>query len=367
MKADDISGRLAMDARALNDLRATAKKDPREGLKAAAQQFEAYFMQMVMKSMRDATPQDGLFDSDQTRLYTSMLDQQMAQGLSGKGGLGFAKLIEAQLARNLPMPPESMRGSAGQVAASSAANPTLPATHSAAPAQTLPLANPAVSAAVGRPATSATPATSASSPSDSQAGLSGRNTASVAEEPAGGAQNSMPVTARQAVDSLTALADDWDVQTPRDFVTRMWPHAVEAAKSLGVPPHFLVAHAALESGWGQHEPRSADGAASFNLFGVKAGRRWAGASVESQTTEFVNGVSTPSRERFRAYASYGEAFRDYATLLRSNPRFSSVVGVTDGTEFARKLQQTGYATDPMYAEKLARIIHGTTLRQALTG
>jgi len=338
MKADDIQGRLALDARALSDLRAAAKSNPREGLKAAAQQFEAYFLQMVMKSMRDATSQDGLFDSDQTRLYTSMLDQQMSQSLSAKGSMGFAKLIEAQLARTLPAEDGTgaprLPGAAGDAAPPSAASPA-----------TSPDVLPAT------PATPAAPATPAVAPAAANAG----------------AGNVPPATAAEAIDALAALAADWDEQAPRDYVSRMWPHAVEAAKSLGVPPHFLVAHAALESGWGRHEPRLADGSPSFNLFGVKAGRRWEGSTVDAMTTEFINGVGAASRERFRAYASYGESFRDYASLLRSNPRFASVLGVTDGTEFARKLQQTGYATDPMYADKLARIIHGTTLRQALLG
>lgn len=346
MKADDIQGRLALDARALNDLRTAAKNNPREGLKAAAQQFEAYFMQMVMKSMRDATPQDGLFDSDQTRLYTSMLDQQMSQSLSAKGSMGFAKLIEAQLARTLPVEGGTgaprLPGATGEAAPSSA----LPTLATATPAA------PASSSGV-LPATPATPAAPA--------------TPAVARPANAAAGNAPPATAAEAIDALAALAAGWDEQAPRDFVSRMWPHAVEAAKSLGVPPHFLVAHAALESGWGRHEPKLADGSPSFNLFGVKAGRRWQGSTVDAMTTEFINGVGTASRERFRAYASYGESFRDYASLLRGNPRFASVLGVTDGTEFARKLQQTGYATDPMYADKLARIIHGTTLRQALLG
>jgi flagellar protein FlgJ len=83
------------------------------------------------------------------------------------------------------------------------------------------------------------------------------------------------------------------------------------------------------------------------------------------TTEFVNGEAQTSRAKFRVYASYAEAFRDYAKLLTSNPRFSGVVGQQDGMQFARSLQQAGYATDPMYAQKLARIISGTALRQAL--
>ncbi|HNI72721.1 MAG TPA: flagellar assembly peptidoglycan hydrolase FlgJ, partial [Accumulibacter sp.] len=68
-----------------------------------------------------------------------------------------------------------------------------------------------------------------------------------------------------------------------------------------------------------------------------------------------------------AYASYADAFRDYASLLASKPRFAAVLGQQDGTQFARSLQQAGYATDPMYADKLTRIIDGPLLRQALTG
>jgi flagellar protein FlgJ len=51
--------------------------------------------------------------------------------------------------------------------------------------------------------------------------------------------------------------------------------------------------------------------------------------------------------------------------LSKNPRFSGIIGQQDGTQFARSLQQAGYATDPMYADKLARIINGKALRQAL--
>jgi flagellar protein FlgJ len=134
-----------------------------------------------------------------------------------------------------------------------------------------------------------------------------------------------------------------------------------------VPAHFLVAHAALESGWGQHEIRNPDGSTTYNLFGIKAGRSWQGATSEARTTEYVAGSAQSQRERFRAYGSYAEAFADYAGLLANNPRFSGVLGQQDGTGFARSLQQAGYATDPMYADKLARIINGNTLRQAMIG
>jgi len=133
-----------------------------------------------------------------------------------------------------------------------------------------------------------------------------------------------------------------------------------------VPAHFLVAQSALESGWGKREIKAADGSPSFNLFGIKAGRSWSGPTAEVQTTEFVKGEAQSVRARFRVYGSYAEAFRDYAKVLSSNPRFAGVIGQQDGAQFARSLQQAGYATDPMYADKLARIISGPMLRQALS-
>ena len=167
--------------------------------------------------------------------------------------------------------------------------------------------------------------------------------------------------------ATTASAGSTESTSPEEYVNRVWPHAVEAANSIGVPPQFLIAQSALETGWGKSEIRRADGSPSYNLFGVKAGRSWQGDTVEVQTTEYVNGEPVQMREKFRVYGSYAESFNDYANLIRNNARFSGVVGQTDGTQFARSLQQSGYATDPMYADKLSRIINGTTLRQALAG
>jgi len=312
--SDGLPQRLATDTAITADLRDKFRRDPQAGLKAAAQQFEAMFMQMVLKSMRDATPQDGVLDSDQSRFYTTMLDQQLAQNMATTGqGMGFARLIEQQLGRNLQVP----------------ANPeesVLPA--NAAAGNAVPLAAHA---------------------SSLDGGYSRRAEAVTAVRDASGRPGgNLPPTAKE-------------------FVDRVWPHAVEASRSTGIPPQFLVAHAALESGWGKHEIRRADGSSSHNLFGIKAGKRWDGNVVETSTTEYVNGRAERETARFRAYDSYAEAFRDYANLLRDNPRYSAVIGSQDGTEFARRLQQAGYATDPLYANKLASIIKGPTLRQALIG
>lgn len=319
IKIQNGPNRAAYDVQSAQDLRTQFAKNPQQGLKAAAQQFEQMFLQMVMKSMRDTVPQDGLMHSDQSRFYTALLDQQMAQNLASSGnGVGFARLIEQQLGRTTSSGQElAAPGEAANAAGNAlplAASDGRHLRHTPVPG-TLP-----TSAAYAAPANAAAPASNAEVPA-----------------------------------------------TARDFASRVWPHAVEASRSTGIPPQFLVAHSALESGWGRNEIRHPDGSPSHNLFGIKAGKNWTGATVEATTTEYVNGQPQQVVERFRAYASYEESFRDYATLLRDSSRYSSVIGSQDGTEFARRLQQAGYATDPLYADKLARIINGPTLRQALIG
>lgn len=280
----DISGMLAVDAQSVDRLRLQAKQDPEQALKGAARQFEALFMNMLLKSMREATPQDGPFNSEQTRLYTSLLDQQLAQNLSAKG-IGLADIMIRQLARKVV--------------------PDAPQPPAVAPA---PAANPA--------------------------------------------------PARQTGGIVPPAA--------REFVNKVWAYAREASQAMGIPARFVVAQAALESGWGKHEIRRADGNQSFNLFGIKAGRNWSGPVVETVTTEHVNGTPQKTVEKFRAYGSYAEAFRDYGNLLRGNPRYAAVLDQQDAAGFARGLQQAGYATDPMYADKLMRILQGNTLRLSLT-
>ena len=90
---------LAIDTKSLGQLRLQAKKTPDQALKAAAQQFEAVFMNMMLKSMREATPQDGPMDNEQTKLFTGMLDQQLTQKMSSDHSIGLADMLVKQLRR----------------------------------------------------------------------------------------------------------------------------------------------------------------------------------------------------------------------------------------------------------------------------
>jgi flagellar protein FlgJ len=303
MNPATAAGQLAFDVNALAQTKRLAREDPRAAMKDAARQFEAVFLQMVLKAMRDASPAEGLFDSEQSRLYQSMLDQQLAQTLTAQGSTGLGALIEQQLARGLPAPVKGEGAESGR---------------------TLSPLTPQIPAAA------------------------------------------VPQALRRQ--EATIPADAASVPTPaREFVNRLWPHAGEASRATGIPAHFMIAQAALETGWGRAELRFADGSPTYNLFGIKAGRGWQGAVAEATTTEYVNGVAQKTVERFRAYSSYAEAFSDYAGLLTSSPRYAAVLNPQDAAGFARGLQRAGYATDPMYAAKLERIIGGQTLRAGLMG
>jgi flagellar protein FlgJ len=149
----------------------------------------------------------------------------------------------------------------------------------------------------------------------------------------------------------TAVASSKD-----DFLRTMRPHAEQAAREIGVDPDALLAQAALETGWGRSVPCNAQGECSFNLFGIKAGSQWSGATVNVPTLEFESGIPVRKVERFRAYDSPADSFRDYAALIRDGSRYASARGAGENVAaFASALQQGGYATDPHYAQKIAAV------------
>jgi peptidoglycan hydrolase FlgJ len=171
-----------------------------------------------------------------------------------------------------------------------------------------------------------------------------------------------PVSANPApVDPLHA---DAPVSMPQkaaaSFIQAHTESAAAAEKATGIPAKFMIAQAAHETGWGRKEIKNADGTTSFNLFGIKAGPGWKGATTDVATTEYIGGKAHKVTQTFRAYASYAESFADYARTMKNSPRYASVVAAgNDASGFAKGLQKAGYATDPSYAAKLAKMIHMT--------
>ena len=295
----ELSSRLALDTKGLGELKQSARAGSPEALKTAATQFEAMFINMMMKSMRDATPQDGMLDNQQTKMFTSMLDQQMSQNLA-KRGVGLADVLTRQLGAQ------------------------------AINAQAL-----AIGGDQNVPTSEAMP---------SPQGVGTRLT--------------MP-GALLAPSSMPPLNGAGRVQSPHvaSFQQKLGADAEAASKVTGIPAKFMLGQAALESGWGKREIKHADGSASHNLFGIKAGPGWKGKVATAVTTEYVNGVPQTRVEKFRAYDSYADGFKDYARLISTNPRYEKVLASAgDASSFAHGLQKAGYATDPNYAAKLSRII-----------
>ena len=305
-----LDQRLSIDVQGVDALRRTVRTSPQEGMKQASKQFEVMFMQMVLKSMRDATPSDGMFSSSQEKTYTSMLDQQLSQNLSGRG-LGLAEAMFSQLSRTM-----------GDSAADGSSEPgpvgKLPAGQRPAPPLTLePKAAPFTVPLTRAPDLSLYEAATAN------------------------AMLSRSVLPQAHVEQ---------------FVSRMLPAAQRASQASGVPAQLIMAQAALESGWGKREIRTDEGRSSYNLFGIKADKSWKGSVVEATTTEYVNGVAQKTQAKFRAYGSYEESFTDYARFLTSNPRYANVLATKDAAEAAHGLQRAGYATDPQYGGKLVQLM-----------
>ncbi len=356
-QSQSAASALAFDAQSLDALKLQAKRDPKQAIAGAAKQFEGMFLGMVLKSMREATPQTGMFDNEQTKLYTSLLDQQLAQHLAARG-TGLSEVMARQLSANAVASPEPADAEADVGLPLTESAPTLhevvpkelrtlsPATVDFAK-QTLLRATEAVRAAAPKNKVQPAPLPLASPPPVQRAA---QVSDSGAVQPA-------------ASDSPAATSP---IARTRDFIQRIWQHATEAAQAIGIKPQFMVGQAALESGWGQHEIRNANGTTTHNLFGVKATKDWTGPTVERTTTEYVNGVAQKTTAKFRVYSSYAESFRDYASFLKNNPRYSAVIDHgKDAAGFARGLQKAGYATDPAYASKLMKLINGPTLKQAV--
>ena len=312
-----LDQRFALDVQGVDALRRTVRSSPEEGLKQVSRQFEALFMNMVLKSMRQTVPQSGLLDSQNEKLYLSMFDQQLTQNLSGRG-VGLAEAMLAQLSRGLPSAvPEGDGDAAGMSLA--------------------PPGGSAIKPQAGIPLGSSP--TPASVPAARRAADLSLYQSNVERPPA-------------TVDSLQGKVDA--------FVDRMGASAQAASEASGVPAPLILAQAALESGWGKREIRADDGTQSYNLFGIKADRGWKGPTVETTTTEYVDGEPQKVRAKFRAYGSYEEAFTDYAKFITRNPRYANVLATDDPAAAAHGLQKAGYATDPQYGHKLVRIMQKFT-------
>lgn len=291
-------------------MRAQARNGDSEALSGAAKQFESVFVQMMLKAMRDTVPEGGLFESEQSDFYEGMFDQQISLNIANGKGIGLAEVIERQ-----------MSGIQGGTAAG----------HSAEDEQRVPLHVPerspfAALTSANRPL--------ALDPHRVNSGLLNR-------------ENERQVS--------SSRADNWMPVSPEAFADELRPYAQRAAEKLGVSENLLIAQAALETGWGQKVMQRNEGGSSFNLFGIKANASWQGEKASTATLEYRDGIALRERADFRAYASLQQSFDDYVNFISEQPRYSKALDASDDKGYAEALQQSGYATDPAYAEKILAV------------
>jgi peptidoglycan hydrolase FlgJ len=339
---------LAIDGSALNGLK-NAKSDSPEAIRAVARQFEGVLMNMMLKSMRDTVPQDGITDNEQSKMFMGMLDQQLTTQLSQKG-MGLTEVLVRQLSKFSPKPAEEADKSKTQLhdTKNNLVNGLSSSNPSSGKAVLMQAAQKIREAYQQWDAT--TPETSKTD--DDTAWARGIQELPPLIEEA--QQNVQNLVVPQA--PLTTAMREVANKT-QQFIQRMLPHAQAASNGSGIPAKFMVGQAALESGWGKHEIKTSTGQNSHNLFGIKADASWKGKVANSVTTEYVNGVKETRVEKFRAYDSYSDAFKDYAKLISQNPRYEQAMNNThDASAYAHALQRAGYATDPQYGKKLTQVL-----------
>jgi Rod binding domain-containing protein len=82
-----------LDFDGLSKLKGQARTDSKAATRETAQQFEAMFLQMMMKSMRDATPKSELNESSATETFEAMFDKEVSVAMSKRNTLGLADML----------------------------------------------------------------------------------------------------------------------------------------------------------------------------------------------------------------------------------------------------------------------------------
>jgi flagellar protein FlgJ len=285
------------DSQGLNSIKAMGRDKNPESIRAVAKQFEAMFMQQMLKTMRDTNnvfAEGNFLDSSQVRFHRDMMDQQMVLNLSSGKGIGLAEQFY-----------QSMMQAYGKD--------------------------------MNKPESADESDTLKSSDTNEWMNSYYKNT---------------PPQAVQATSDKSAVS-----QSQQDFVSLLKPHAEKAARALNLSPEVLIAQAALETGWGKHVIHSPKGENSFNLFNIKAGNQWQGKSINVSTQEVNQGVTYYERADFKKYNSYAESFADYVRLIKNNSRYQQALSAgKDSGAYAQELQKAGYATDPDYADKIKSLL-----------
>lgn len=318
-----MSNQAYTDIQGVHKIRQIGHDNERLAIAEVAKQFESMFLQMVMKSMRDAGEyfaSDNPFNSFEMRFHRDMLDQQTALTLSEGRGIGLAQVLTQQMSRNYGLDEQQQDSAQEYTLASYQANPRN---------------------------SKKTPSYINASNAISDAWIA----------------KVKPAQQLTSTANKNSQGGDLNFPTPEAFVRSLWPLAEKVGEQLGVDPKVLIAQSALETGWG----KSVDQVGHNNYFGIKADARWRGDVQRLATLEYRDGIAERRRESFRAYENEQASFADYAEFISNNPRYQQALEHGDNPyRYVEELQKAGYATDPHYAAKVQRIMDSDSLNETLS-
>ncbi|MDM3885338.1 flagellar assembly peptidoglycan hydrolase FlgJ [Pseudomonas sp. BCRC 81390] len=336
-------------------------RDSDANVRKVAQEFESLFISEMLKASRkasDVLADDNPMNTETVKQYCDMYDQQLAVSMSREGGgIGLQDVLVRQLSKNKSAPANTspfprIEGSAPALWGSKVAEP-VHATQASASRSDVAALNSRRLALPSRLTDRLLAGIVPSAATTNNAAVPARDGQQVAKTfavPDNGLRILGRAVAQPPLAPKKAFADS------DEFVATMLPMAEQAAKRIGIDPRYLVAQAALETGWGKSVMRNSDGSSSHNLFGIKASGNWEGDSARAITSEFRDGQFVKETAAFRSYDSYQDSFHDLVSLLQNNARYQDAVKSADNPEqFARELQKAGYATDPNYASKISQI------------
>jgi flagellar protein FlgJ len=324
------------DLNSLQGINAIGREDKGEALRKVAEQFESMFVKMMMKSMRDANKvfqEDSIMHSKQEDFYQQMYDDQMSVSLTGKQGIGLADVIYRQLNQEYGDSLKNREEVKWQPMDDRRKNYSHAIDFNPTEKKNTQL-----------------------KPSKESTGF---------EIDASFVNNKKP-----ALEASVNTADKLQTfDSPEDFIQKLYPAAEKIANEMGVSPKAIISQAALETGWGKFvihgENSKGEKENSFNFFGIKADSRWAGDKVNVTTHEYRDGQRVTEKANFRSYPTIEAGLKDYASFLQNKRYEKAMAAGTDVEQYAKELQQAGYATDPKYAQKIARIANSDVMNNTL--
>lgn len=144
------------------------------------------------------------------------------------------------------------------------------------------------------------------------------------------------------------------VQSKDNFVNYVATIALTDAHTVGlhvVSP--VIAQAIIESNWGE----SGLAKKGNNLFGIKCGSSWKGASINMKTKEeYTPGTLTTISDNFRKYSSWEESIHDYFKFI-STKRYKKLFSCKTALEYCTEIRNAGYATSSTYIATLMNCIN----------